>query len=247
MDTENASTPVIRAIGLTKEYVMGDSIVHALCGVSFEIPRAAYVAIMGPSGSGKTTLLDIMGCLSQATEGLYELNGIPVSDLEEVELATIRNEEIGFVFQNFNLLARTSAVENVELPLLYSGVSRKDRIARAEATLESVGLGERMHHKSNELSGGERQRVAVARALVNNPSILFADEPTGNLDSKSGAGILELFDELQEKGNTIVMVTHEREVAEHAARILSFRDGLLVKDECRSQNEEAWELEYSVG
>jgi putative ABC transport system ATP-binding protein len=219
---------------LTKHYVMGDTVVQALRGVSFGIDRGTFVAVMGPSGSGKTTLMDILGCLSRPTSGEYFLGGVSVSKLPESRLAQLRNHEIGFVFQNFNLLSRTTALANVELPLLYDGVAKKDRVARAKEVLEEVGLGERMYHKPNELSGGQRQRVAIARALVNKPSILFADEPTGNLDTASGESILALFDQLHKQGNTIVMVTHERDVAEHAERIMSFRDGNLVKDEWRS-------------
>lgn len=219
---------------LTKHYEMGDTVVQALRGVSFGIDRGTFVAVMGPSGSGKTTLMDILGCLSRPTSGEYLLGGVSVSKLPESRLAQLRNHEIGFVFQNFNLLSRTTALANVELPLLYDGVPKKTRTQRAKETLESVGLGERMYHKPNELSGGQRQRVAIARALVNKPSILFADEPTGNLDTASGESILALFDHLHKQGNTIVMVTHEREVAEHAERIMSFRDGNLVKDEWRS-------------
>ena len=221
---------------ITKIFEMGDTVVHALCGVSFSLDRGSFVAIMGPSGSGKTTLLDILGCLSRPSAGTYSLRGIKVSDLSESRLAEIRNHEIGFVFQNFNLLARATALANVELPLLYDGVRRKERTRRAQAALDAVGLADRMYHRPNELSGGQRQRVAIARALINNPSILFADEPTGNLDSVSGESILALIVELHKKGNTIVMVTHEREVAEHAERIMMFRDGKLVKDEWRKQS-----------
>jgi len=224
---------------ITKIFEMGDTVVHALCGVSFSLDRGSFVAIMGPSGSGKTTLLDILGCLSRPTAGTYSLRGIKVSELSESRLAEIRNHEIGFVFQNFNLLARATALANVELPLLYDGVRRKERTRRAQAALDAVGLADRMYHRPNELSGGQRQRVAIARALINNPSILFADEPTGNLDSVSGESILALFVELHKKGNTIVMVTHEREVAEHAERVMMFRDGKLVKDEWRKQSGKA--------
>jgi len=232
---------VIRIEHLSKEFVMGETVVHALDDISFEIERGAFVAIMGPSGSGKTTLLDILGCLSRPTSGTYWLAGTRVSDLSEGRLADIRNHEIGFVFQNFNLLARSSALSNVELPLLYDGVGRKDRIRRAKEALEAVGLADRVHHRPNELSGGQRQRVAVARALINSPSIVFADEPTGNLDSISGESILALIVELHQKGHTIVMVTHERDIAEHAQRIMSFRDGKLVKDEWRNQTEKTWQ------
>lgn len=231
--------PLIEAEDLVKHYVMGSTTVRALDGVSFEIESGSFVAIMGSSGSGKTTLLDILGCLSRPTSGRYRLKGRDVSALSDNQLARVRNHEIGFVFQNFNLLARTSAVANVELPMLYDGVSRKQRLVRAKHALEDVGLGDRIDHRPSELSGGQRQRVAIARALVNHPSIIFADEPTGNLDSTSGASILELFERLNEQGNTIVMVTHEREVAEHARRIMSFKDGRLVNDELRGKKEEA--------
>jgi putative ABC transport system ATP-binding protein len=243
-DIEN-EIPIISVEGIKKYYHMGDTVVRALDDVSFDIPKGSYVAVMGPSGSGKTTLMDILGCLSRPTDGVYRLNGTPVQAMNEAKLAEFRNRFIGFVFQNFNLLARTSALQNVELPLLYSGMQRKDRLDAAREALESVGLGDRVDHKPNELSGGQRQRVAIARALVNKPSVVFADEPTGNLDSKSGETILQLFDELHAQGNTIVMVTHERDVAEHASRIMSFRDGHLVKDEWRQES--TWEPSYSVG
>lgn len=247
MSIADHSEPLIRVENLRKTFTMGDSEVHALQGVDFEIAPGTFVAIMGPSGSGKTTLLDILGCLSRPTSGTYALKGMRVSDLSETRLAEIRNREIGFVFQNFNLLPRTSALVNVELPMLYSGTTRKDRVKRAREALEAVGLGDRMFHRPNEMSGGQRQRVAIARALVNTPSILFADEPTGNLDTHSGEGILAIFDELHDRGNTIVMVTHEREVAEHAERIMSFRDGRLVKDEWRKKNDTKWDVQYSAG
>jgi len=236
MASDKNNGPLISVEGVTKVFEMGDTVVNALCGVSFSIDRGSFVAVMGPSGSGKTTLLDILGCLSRSTSGTYWLAGVKVSELSENRLAEIRNHEIGFVFQNFNLLARTTAIGNVELPLLYDGIRRKERVRRAKIALESVGLDDRMYHRPNELSGGQRQRVAIARALVNNPSILFADEPTGNLDSASGESILALFVELHRKGNTIVMVTHEREVAEHAERIMMFRDGKLVKDQWQKQS-----------
>ena len=230
---------------LTKHYVMGDTVVQALRGVSFGIDRGTFLAVMGPSGSGKTTLMDILGCLSRPTSGEYFLGGVPVSQLPEARLARLRNREIGFVFQNFNLLSRTTALANVELPLLYDGMPKKARVEQAKEALDAVGLSERMYHKPNELSGGQRQRVAIARALVNKPSILFADEPTGNLDTASGESILALFDELHKSGNTIVMVTHEREVAEHAERIMSFRDGNLVKDEWRKNG--VWDPKSLAG
>lgn len=232
VEQQNGALIVVR--DLTKHYVMGDTVVRALRGVSFEVDRGSFIAVMGPSGSGKTTLMDILGCLSRPTDGTYILDGTNVHDLSETRLAEVRNRHIGFVFQNFNLLARTSALANVALPLLYSGLPKRVRIERAEDALTAVGLQDRMHHKPNELSGGQRQRVAIARALVNRPSILFADEPTGNLDTESGESILALFDQIHEQGNTIIMVTHEREVAEHAGRIVSFRDGQLVKDEWRN-------------
>ncbi len=232
IDTED----IIVIEDLTKHYVMGETVVKALRGVTLTIGRGSFVAVMGPSGSGKTTLMDILGCLSRPTSGVYKLHGTSVSTLTESRLAQLRNHEIGFVFQNFNLLSRTTALANVELPLLYDAIPKKERTKRAKEVLESVDLGDRIYHKPNELSGGQRQRVAIARALVNRPSILFADEPTGNLDSTSGASILTLFDSLHAQGNTIVMVTHEREVAEHAERIMSFRDGKLVKDEWRSND-----------
>ncbi|MCL4694071.1 MAG: ABC transporter ATP-binding protein [Candidatus Hydrogenedentes bacterium] len=245
MPADTKTKDIIVVEELTKHYVMGETVVQALRGVSFTILRGSFVAIMGPSGSGKTTLMDILGCLSRPTSGVYKLDGTSVAQLTESRLAQLRNHEIGFVFQNFNLLSRTTALANVELPLLYDGIPKKDRTRRARETLESVELGDRVHHKPNELSGGQRQRVAIARALVNKPSILFADEPTGNLDSKSGESILALFADLHAQGNTIVMVTHEREVAEHAERIMSFRDGKLVKDEWRENG--VWDLRYSAG
>lgn len=232
---------------LSKHFEMGSTVVRALQDVSFEIEAGSYVAVMGPSGSGKTTLLDILGCLSSPTSGSYRLAERDVSGMNENQLAVVRNHEIGFVFQNFNLLGRTKALANVELPLLYDGVPKKERVERAMKALEAVGLADRVDHHPSELSGGERQRVSVARALVNNPSILFADEPTGNLDTKSGEGILELFKELHESGNTIIMVTHERSVAERAQRILSFRDGELLKEERWNDQEKDWRLEYSHG
>jgi putative ABC transport system ATP-binding protein len=227
----NNST-VINLQQITKSYDMGGAEeVHALRGVSVQIHRNEYVAIMGPSGSGKSTLMNIIGCLDTPTSGLYEFNGINVSDMNDNELAKIRNKEIGFVFQTFNLLARSNALHNVELPLIYGGVTSVDRRRLASEALEQVGLGERKTHKPNELSGGQRQRVAIARALVNKPSILLADEPTGNLDSKTGDEIMLLFEELHHKGNTIILVTHEEYIAEHAHRIIRVRDGLVESDE----------------
>jgi putative ABC transport system ATP-binding protein len=210
---------------------MGAETVHALREVSLEIQRGEYVAIMGPSGSGKSTLMNLLGCLDTPTSGSYELNGAHVSEMDDNALAEIRNREIGFVFQTFNLLPRSDALRNVELPLIYAGVSADNRRQIALETLSSVGLGDRIHHKPNEMSGGQRQRVAVARALANNPSILLADEPTGNLDSKTGAEILALFDELSKKGHTIIVVTHEETVARHAGRIIRLLDGLIASNE----------------
>lgn len=223
---------VIRTEDLWKTYDMGEAIaVHALCGVSFEIERGEYVAIMGPSGSGKSTLMNLIGCLDTPTRGNYWLNGSMVSELSDDELAYIRNKEIGFVFQTFNLLARASALHNVELPLIYNGTPAMERLEKAQEALAKVELADRMHHRPNELSGGQRQRVAVARALVNNPSIILADEPTGNLDSATGEEIMKLFDRLHEAGNTIVLVTHEHDIAAHALRILHIRDGKIDRDE----------------
>ena len=222
---------LIRLENISRRYEMGSETVHALREVSVQIERGEYVAIMGPSGSGKSTLMNLLGCLDTPTSGRYELNGTDVSEMDDNDLADIRNREIGFVFQTFNLLPRSNALHNVELPLIYGGVDSDARRERALQTLSNVGLADRVHHKPNELSGGQRQRVAVARALVNNPSILLADEPTGNLDSKTGVEIMALFEELSKKGNTIIVVTHEEEVARHARRILRIRDGLIASDE----------------
>lgn len=216
---------------LTKVYEMGDVQVHALRGVTFTVESGEFIAIVGPSGSGKSTMMDILGCLAKPTEGEYYLEEEEVGKLSDNRLAEIRNRKVGFVFQSFNLLQRTTALHNVELPLIYSGLSRKERRRRAFEALDSVGLADRVHHKSNEMSGGQIQRVAIARALVNNPSMIFADEPTGNLDTRSGGEIMAIFDELNEAGNTIIMVTHEPEIAAHARRILHIRDGLIERDE----------------
>jgi putative ABC transport system ATP-binding protein len=222
---------VIRITALTKDYVLGAEVVHALRGVDLVIRRNEYVAIMGPSGSGKSTLMNLVGCLDTPTSGEYWLSDKPTARMSDDELARIRNEEIGFVFQTFNLLPRANALHNVELPLIYAGVGSKERRQRAADMLEAVGLGDRMDHKPSELSGGQRQRVAVARALINQPSLLLADEPTGNLDSQTSAEIMNLFLELHARGQTIVLVTHEHDIAEHAERRIVLRDGLIERDE----------------
>ncbi len=219
---------------LTREYDMGSELVRALRGVSVQIQRNEYVAVMGPSGSGKSTLMNLIGCLDTPTSGEYWLNGQKVSDLEDDELARIRNQEIGFVFQTFNLLPRADALHNVELPLIYAGMPARTRRDKAVHALERVGLGDRMDHKPNELSGGQRQRVAIARALVNEPSILLADEPTGNLDSATSTEIMGVFAELHRQGQTVVMVTHEQDIAAHAARVITLRDGLVATDQARA-------------
>jgi putative ABC transport system ATP-binding protein len=221
---------IIETRDLWKTYVMGSEEIHALRGVNIIIESGEYVAIMGPSGSGKSTLMNLIGCLDTPSKGSYLLNGKQVSEMNDNELARIRNEEIGFVFQTFNLLPRASALHNVELPLIYAGVPAKDRQERAKDALKKVELEERMMHKPNELSGGQRQRVAIARALVNNPSILLADEPTGNLDSKTGVEIMALFERLHTGGNTIVLVTHEADIAAHAHRVIHIRDGQVERD-----------------
>ena len=222
---------LIRLQQISRRYVMGTETVHALREVSLEIAKGEYVAIMGPSGSGKSTLMNLLGCLDSPSGGSYELNGNRVSEMNDNQLAEIRNREIGFIFQTFNLLPRSDALRNVELPLVYAGVSPSQRRKAALETLASVGLAERVHHKPNELSGGQRQRVAVARALVNRPSILLADEPTGNLDSKTGAEIMALFENLANQGNTIIVVTHEEAIARQSRRIIRIRDGLIASDE----------------
>ena len=226
---------LIRLQNITRLYQMGSETIHALRDVSLEIERGEYVAIMGPSGSGKSTLMNLLGCLDTPSSGTYELNGANVSEMDDNELAEIRNREIGFVFQTFNLLPRSNALRNVELPLIYSGMGGEERRRVALETLASVGLADRVHHKPNEMSGGQRQRVAVARALVNSPSIILADEPTGNLDSKTGEDIMALFEVLSRKGNTIFVVTHEEDIARHARRILRIRDGLIASDELMSK------------
>lgn len=224
------SNTVIKTTDISKTYQMGSEIIRALKSVSIEIKQGEYVSFMGPSGSGKSTLMNMIGCLDTPTGGQYVLNGNDVSDMTENELAEIRNKEIGFVFQTFNLLPRASSLENVALPLIYAGYSKAEREEKALAALAGVGLGDRAHHKPNELSGGQRQRVAIARALVNDPSIILADEPTGNLDSKTSYDIMDLFAQLHDKGNTIIMVTHEDDIAQYSHRIVRLRDGLVETD-----------------
>lgn len=216
---------------IVKTYVMGDSTVHALAGISLTISRGEFTAVMGPSGSGKSTLMNILGCLDRPTSGSYRLDGAEVASLGDDELALTRNRKIGFVFQNFNLLPRMSALQNVAMPMTYAGVLKKERLERAKIALEKVSLGSRMHHRPNELSGGQRQRVAIARALVNEPTLLLADEPTGNLDSKSGEEIMSIFCDLNIQGRTVVIVTHEPDIAAYTRRIVTFRDGLILRDE----------------
>jgi len=222
---------LIKMDEITKNYVIGEEVVHALRDISFGIENNEYIAIMGPSGSGKSTLMNLIGCLDTPTDGHYELNNRFVSDMTDEELAETRNKEIGFVFQNFNLLPRSDSLHNTELPLIYAGMSKRKRKEKAIAALEAVGLKDRMHHRPNELSGGQRQRVALARALVNNPSIMLADEPTGNLDSKTGEEIMTLFKDIHQRGNTIILVTHEEYIAEHAYRIVRLLDGRIESDE----------------
>jgi putative ABC transport system ATP-binding protein len=234
METRDSIKPrgpiMIDIDNITKDYVMGEETVRALRGVSLKIHRNEYIAIMGPSGSGKSTLMNMLGCLDTPTSGRYEFNGKNVAEMNDDELAAIRNREIGFVFQTFNLLPRSTSLRNVELPLIYAGIDSETREQRAAEVLADVGLGDRIHHKPNELSGGQRQRVAVARALVNRPSIILADEPTGNLDSKTGEEIMALFEDLYQRGNTIILVTHERDIAAHARRTVHLRDGLIESD-----------------
>ena len=221
---------IIEIKGLKREFAVGSEIVKALKGVDVSVMKNEYLAMMGPSGSGKSTLMNLLGCLDTPTAGAYNLNGTNVSSLKDNDLAEIRNKEIGFIFQTFNLLPRLTALENVSLPLVYAGYNSEDRKIKAQVVLEKVGLGDRMDHRPNQLSGGQRQRVAVARALVNDPSIILADEPTGNLDSKTSLDIMRLFEEIHEMGNTLIVVTHEEEVASHAHRILRLRDGLVESD-----------------
>ncbi len=222
-----ADTPLIHLGDIVKRYVLGEQEVFALRGINLDIQRGEYVALMGPSGSGKSTLMNIIGCLDSPTSGTYVLNNKMVSTMHDTELSQIRNQEIGFIFQTFNLLPRQTAQENVALPLIYAGISKAERMARAEKALTEVGLADRMHHKPNELSGGQRQRVAVARALVNNPSLLLADEPTGNLDTKTSQEIMALFEEIHQRGNTIILVTHEEDIAKYAKRVVRLRDGVI--------------------
>ena len=220
---------------LNKTYIMGAEIVEALKDVSVDIDKNEYVALMGPSGSGKSTLMNLLGCLDSPTSGQYWLNGIEVSTMDDSELAEVRNKQIGFVFQTFNLLPRLSALENVALPLVYAGYAKEERLEKARKTLESVGLGDRVMHKPNELSGGQRQRVAIARALVNDPAIILADEPTGNLDTKTSHEIMALFEQIHQAGNTVILVTHEQDIAQHAHRIVRLRDGLVESDQRNEQ------------
>ncbi|RVT98057.1 ABC transporter ATP-binding protein [Mucilaginibacter limnophilus] len=226
----NAVQPLITVKDIGRKYVIGAEVIHAIKSVSLTINKGEFVALMGPSGSGKSTLMNILGCLDTPSKGQYILNGIDVSRMSDDELAEVRNKEIGFVFQTFNLLPRNTSLDNVALPLVYAGISKDERSARAKKALENVGLGNRISHKPNELSGGQRQRVAVARALINNPSIILADEPTGNLDTKTSIEIMGLIEDIHARGNTIILVTHEEDIAQHAHRIVRMRDGLIEKD-----------------
>lgn len=232
---------LIQLNDIFKIYVMGSTHINALNGLNCEIEEGEYVALMGPSGSGKSTLMNVIGCLDSPTKGFYSLNGTEVSTMSDDDLAKVRNTEIGFVFQSFNLLPRTTAINNVALPLVYAGVGLKERTRRAQEVLEQVGLGDRGDHKPNELSGGQRQRVAIARALINNPSIVLADEPTGNLDSASSGEIMEIFDRIHKQGNTVVMVTHEEDIAAHAKRIIRMRDGKVSRIEYTKNNENIYQ------
>ena len=236
---------VIDIENITKVYVMGEETVHALRGVSVRIRRNEYLAIMGPSGSGKSTLMNMLGCLDTPSSGRYFFNGKDVSAMDDDELAAIRNHEIGFVFQTFNLLPRSTSLRNVELPLIYAGLDSETREEKAAQVLRDVGLGDRLHHKPNELSGGQRQRVAIARALVNDPSIILADEPTGNLDSKTGEEIMQLLENLYQNGNTIILVTHEPDIARHARRTIHLRDGLIESDASSAQEPEIERLAFT--
>ena len=224
------ANPLINITNIKRDFVLGNEIVYVLKGIDLQINKGEYVALMGPSGSGKSTLMNLLGCLDTPTSGNYILNGKDVSQMKDDELAGIRNKEIGFVFQTFNLLPRTTALDNVALPMIYAGYSKSERVARATEVLQQVSLGDRMDHQPNQLSGGQRQRVAIARALVNKPSIILADEPTGNLDSKTSLEIMALFDEIHAQGNTVILVTHEEEIAEYAHRIIRLRDGMIESD-----------------
>lgn len=235
---------VIKIRNITRDFPLGQEIVKVLKGIDLDIERGEYVALMGPSGSGKSTLMNLLGCLDTPTSGSYELNGKNVSNMTDDELAEIRNKEIGFVFQTFNLLPRTSALENVALPMIYAGVSKTDRTERAKEVLTDVGLADRMDHKPNQLSGGQRQRVAVGRALVNKPSIILADEPTGNLDSKTSDEIMKLFNEIHKAGNTVILVTHEEEIAENAHRIIRLRDGMIESDTKKEKLPETMDIDF---
>ncbi|UQD57479.1 ABC transporter ATP-binding protein [Flavobacterium sp. K5-23] len=233
------ANPLIKITNIKRDFVLGNEIVYVLKGIDLEINKGEYVALMGPSGSGKSTLMNLLGCLDTPTSGSYILNSKDVSKMKDDELAEIRNKEIGFVFQTFNLLPRTTALDNVALPMIYAGYSKSERKARAEEVLTQVGLSDRMDHQPNQLSGGQRQRVAVARAIVNTPSIILADEPTGNLDSKTSTEIMHLFDEIHSKGNTVILVTHEEDIAKHAHRIIRLRDGVIESDTVNKQEKKS--------